>query len=999
MAHTDASERGATATGGVPVSSDNHFYAYHVAAASPDILYIYDLTEQRTVYSNRNFATVLGYPAAQAATDAIRFMRDAMHPDDATQVERWIQRYQTARDREVLQSEYRLKHADGSWRWFQSSCTVFARDAHGAARQIVGAAQDITTQKEIEARLRSAGEHLQALYDASPDMVLILSGDGELVDANENFLRHIGCARGDLAALDPGQLIGPDCSLANVLDHIRRAHGGEPIELECTIRRRDGVEFPVDVRLRALTYTNGHGRAGRGVLAVMRDISTRRKFEQALRNATTGVSAKTGESFFRSLVRFLAQTMDGACAFVGALAEDDVRKVRTLAVYANGAFADNFEYRLSGTPCDNVVGSTICVFPRDVQQLFPEDDLLRGVGAQSYIGAPLFDSKGCAIGIVGVLGAAPLTDTGPAEWMLQIFAARAAAELERKQTEENLAAEKERAQITLDSIGDGVITTDAKGQIDYMNPVAEQLTGWSRAMAWHTPAIDVFRVVSEAGARVIQNPAQLCLITDCDRIKGQDVQLLNRDNRGIPIEFSATPMRKAGKITGAVIVFRDVSEQRSLRNQLAYQATHDPLTQLANRREFEFRLEQLLHSARDRDEQHAVLYIDLDQFKLVNDTCGHTAGDELLRQLALLLSGKVRDSDTVARLGGDEFGVLVEHCALEQAQRLANELRQAIQEFRFAWNDKVFDVGASIGLVPVASHSNSVAEVLSAADIACYAAKDHGRNRVHVYKKTDADLAFRHGQMHWVGRIRHALKDDRFQLYFQKIVPTAGDTRPHSGYEILMRVIDENGDLILPGAFITAAERYNLMPQLDRWVVQNLCAKWASLAKTNPAAGTDTPLFFINISGATLGDESFLDFVRNQLRDQGVDPGTICFEITETAAVSHLPAAVRFIKELKALGCRFALDDFGSGVSSFTYLKNLSVDFLKIDGSFVKDMRKDAIDHAMVRAIHQIGTVMGIQTIAECVEDAAVITNLRDIGVNYAQGFALHRPEPLDNKS
>lgn len=426
--------------------------------------------------------------------------------------------------------------------------------------------------------------------------------------------------------------------------------------------------------------------------------------------------------------------------------------------------------------------------------------------------------------------------------------------------------------------------------------------------------------------------------------------------------------------------------------RLSYQATHDALTGLVNRREFERRLEKALVGAREGGTQHALCYLDLDQFKIVNDTCGHVAGDELLRQLTVLLQGKVRDTDTLARLGGDEFGVLLNNCPLAQAQIVADLLRQTVKDFHFVWQDKPFVVGASIGLVSIDRESESMAHVLSCADRACYAAKELGRNRVHVYRAEDSEMALRQGEMNWVARITNAIEENRFRLYYQTIM-SLNDSEEGLHFEILLRMLGENGEIIPPMAFIPAAERYNLMPSVDRWVVSTAFGMyWGIFAnQARDVRHTCT----VNLSGPSLCDEYFLDFIKRQFVLYQVPHDQICFEITETAAITNLTRAMAFIRELRSLGCRFSLDDFGSGLSSFTYLKNMPVDYLKIDGSFVLNMVDDPMDHAMVAAINKVGHVMGLKTIAECVENEAILEQLRALKVDFAQGFSIKRPAPL----
>jgi len=558
---------------------------------------------------------------------------------------------------------------------------------------------------------------------------------------------------------------------------------------------------------------------------------------------------------------------------------------------------------------------------------------------------------------------------------------------DRKEAESALVQEKELAEVTLGSIGDGIIRADADGRVEYLNAVAERLTGWAAEDARGRPLGEVCAILTEDARQpvdVLQSPLRPVLFKDTHYL------LSGAGGEEHAVTWTVAPLRSAdGAFRGTVLVIHDVTETRSLAQRLVHQASHDPLTGLMNRREFEHRLAQAIETARVEALSHVCLYMDLDQFKVVNDTCGHAAGDELLRQLGTLLHSRLRGADALARLGGDEFGVLLTGCVVDQGQRIAEELRHAVRDFRFVWADKTFEVGVSIGAVSVAAASASVSAVLSAADVACYAAKDLGRNRVHVYEESDLELARRRGEMQYVHRITKALAEDRLVLYSQAIVPVAPVAGAPQAMEVLVRMRDDKGALVPPGTFLPAAERYNLMPSIDRWVVRTSFA-WL--------AGQRDPTAYrlsINLSGTTLSDEQFLGFVGELFATHAVPPAAICFEITETAAIANLATASRFIRELRELGCLFALDDFGSGLSSFGYLKNLPVDFLKIDGSFVRDLLSNPIDRAMVRAINEVGHAMGIRTIAEFVEQPETLHVLAALGVDYAQGWAVGRPEPL----
>jgi diguanylate cyclase (GGDEF)-like protein/PAS domain S-box-containing protein len=440
-----------------------------------------------------------------------------------------------------------------------------------------------------------------------------------------------------------------------------------------------------------------------------------------------------------------------------------------------------------------------------------------------------------------------------------------------------------------------------------------------------------------------------------------------------------------------VSVLTDITERKSLQDELSYQASHDTLTGLISRYEFEKRITRLISNIPLDNTEHAMCFLDLDQFKVINDTCGHIAGDELLRQLGSLLVNIVRKQDTLARLGGDEFGILMEHCTLEQAERTANEVLAAVRDYQFFWDGKTFRIGVSIGLVKISKDSGNFSVLLSQADAACYLAKDLGRNRIHTYHPDDSELAIRHGEMQWVGRISNALDEGRFCLYVQAIMSLKADNSKH--YEVLVRMLDTDDSIIPPGSFLPAAERYNLIQKIDAWVISHTFEFLAQqLAFTN-----ELEFISINLSGQSLSDKSFLDYVIKMFEETNISPSKICFEVTETAAVSNMTSAIKFITRLKNIGCKFALDDFGSGISSFGYLKSLPVYFLKIDGMFVKDMVTDPIDFAMVKSINEVGQVMGMKTIAEFVENDDIITSLKALGVNFGQGYGIGKPEPLKN--
>lgn len=558
---------------------------------------------------------------------------------------------------------------------------------------------------------------------------------------------------------------------------------------------------------------------------------------------------------------------------------------------------------------------------------------------------------------------------------------------DQRDAEEQLHLEKERAQATVESIGEGVITTDKNNCITYFNDIAAGILGISLSDSLGKELNSCLVLINEKSGKEIILEHQGNFKSN-EQIKKYNQLLLKRpDNKHLSVNITSSIIKdKDHETVGSILVIQDISKSREMEELLTHQATHDSLTGLLNRVEFEKRLYEFSRRSKINNEKHSICYLDLDQFKIVNDTCGHHAGDELLRQLSAILQNKLRTGDTFARLGGDEFGILLNNCDLEIGYKIANNLRECVEEFRFPWKNKNFSVGVSIGVVEINNMHNASSEIMSMADAACYAAKDAGRNRVHVHKSDDNELQDRWGQMEWATRIQHALDENRFCLARQKIVPTKRQALNGTRYEMFVRMLDEKGDIVPPGAFIPAAERYSLMTLIDDWVIRHTL-EWMQ----------NTPEILehiaINLSGTSINNNEFLNKLQGYLKETNVDTSKICFEITETAAIADVLQAKDFFLKLKEFGCKFSLDDFGSGLSSFGYLKSLPVDYLKIDGMFVKDILTDQVDHAMVESIHNVGRLMGLQTIAEFVENQDILNRITGIGIDFAQGYHFGKPE------
>lgn len=556
--------------------------------------------------------------------------------------------------------------------------------------------------------------------------------------------------------------------------------------------------------------------------------------------------------------------------------------------------------------------------------------------------------------------------------------------------------ERELLRAYIDSASDGIFVICDEMKFHVANPLLsewlgvdeEELTAHGRRL----PITDFFGLKESEALFLEQFKAVL---------NGQTARFevdLNPP-RGEPrwVEISLNRVRlEAGELV--IGILRDITERKVLHTTLQHHASHDDLTGLLNRREFQQRLYSLVATLQTDPGPHALIYVDLDQFKVVNDTCGHMAGDELLRQLGTRLKRLVERRDVIARLGGDEFGLLLHDLSIEEATRVAGLLCESVAAFRFTWGDRNFEVTASIGLCAINSTTLSAEEALSAADSACYVAKDQGRNRVQLYFGGAACKGKRQ-EMEWVSRLQKALDENRFQLWQQHILDLSDGASKGSGHiEVLLRLVEEDGTIIPPGQFFPAAERYGLMPAIDRWVIQHLLLNDQSGRLQMEMARKSATHCAINLSGASLNDDKFLAFLEDVLRRTTIACSALCFEITETVAVNSFGRVREVMQTFKQFGCSFALDDFGSGMSSFSYLKNLPVDYLKIDGALVRNIVEDAADFAMVEAINRVGGVLGLKTIAEFVETEAALQRLRDIGVNYAQGYFIHRPEPLFGK-
>lgn len=825
-----------------------------------------------------------------------------------------------------------------------------------------------------------------ALFDVLPDAVIVSDEAGRIVQLNREAEQLFGYAQHELIGqtietLLPEALRDRHMDFrAHYLQNPRPCFMGDRSR-EFQIQNRTGEHLYVEVSLTPIESPEG-----RLIVSLLRNVTERVSSQRTLMKIGRRTFAKTHQDFLISLAHALAEELEAHYITVGRVRGD---KVETVAFLKQGKLAENITYALAGTPCDTTVKEAHCVVTDGLQERYPEDELLAAMGMHAYVGVRLYSSRGEAFGLINVLYGHPISQR-VAELtlsLLEIIALRASPELERVEVE-NLVR---KLSLSVDLSPIAVMITDSKGVIEYVNPKFCEMSGYSQEQCLgRTPSINASGKTPEKIYQVMWE----CILAG----REWSGEFLNRRQDG-SLYWAHTrifPMLDAGgAISNFVSIQEDVSRARQLTRRLEYEATHDQLTDLINRREFERRLEQALGNAKESGGVHCICFLDLDQFKVLNDSSGHIAGDTLLKMIGQILKREVRMNDTAARLGGDEFGLLLMNCPRGKAVEIAEKIREGIASLKFSWDSKVHAVGASIGITEISGAVPDTVELMKQVDAACYSAKEQGRNRIHVYRE-DSEPIYRHlREMDWVSHIHTALSENRFELFVQPIVPVKwrGPSPPPLSYEVLIRLLDKQDKLVVPAQFLPVVERYKLSTRLDRHVV-DMVFSW--LAR-NPQAMEEVQYLAVNLTAASIADRELLDHLLGMLREGGVPPGKIRFELTEAAAISNLLEARHFMSSIRQAGSQIVLDDFGSGLSSFSYLRSLPVDMLKIDGLLVKGVASDEPGFIMVKMINELAHSLGIKTVAEYVENEAILSCLEELGVDFAQGHAIDFPAQIDD--
>jgi diguanylate cyclase (GGDEF)-like protein/PAS domain S-box-containing protein len=950
----------------------------------------------------------------------------------------------------------------------------------------------------------------QAFLEISPDATIIVNNAGRILYTNHKaealfgytWKELIGC---EIEILLPERLREKHAKYRQQYFENPRPRPMGSVNMEFPCLRKDGTTFPAEISLNPVATESSN----LFTVCAIRDVSSRVSDQRALIRISKETFSRTGEDFFPVLAKILAQELGADYVTIGKLVDHD-DQIETITVVDHGSIAENFTYALENTPCAAVIEHSICTIRNYLQQEYPDDSLIKDMGMVAYVGARLYDSQGITCGVINALFCEPLNveRAGHAEFLLQIFALRAASELERAVLTDALQQSEHSFRKLFDNSPFGMVILDHHGRILKSNRAMTDISGYSSeelqsmeitelhhpdtlpTAGWlikelanngnsgsgyqhefrylrkdgqtvyvnkygyriddmhtgspcivlHVKDITEYKKRSEEIHKLslaIKHSPNVCLITDKNaRIEYVNSRFTEVTGYSSEEVIGKTPailasgqtpreayaglwatilsgkewrgelynkrkngelywarqvifpvMDEAGEIRHFVSFHEDGTEARKYEEKLSYQATHDQLTGLINRYEFERRLERTINMARTDGSTHVLCFLDLDQFKIINDTSGHVAGDALLRQLGELLRNKMRQRDTVARLGGDEFGILMEHCPLDKAQNIATMLCTELSSFNFVWENRAHHIGVSIGITAINRDTHNTIEVMKQADTACYAAKDSGRNRVHIYNEEDKILSQRLHETNWVPEINAALMENRFELVAQPIM-RLNTNETGNAYEILIRLKDASGNLILPGLFLPSAERYNLSLRIDRWVIDRVF-QWLI---DHPEKSARIDSLAVNLSGASISDRDLLRHIVERFESSGLLPSKIRFELTETSAIANMLEAKNFMGKLRDIGFQVALDDFGSGLSSFAYLKHLPVNMLKIDGMFVKDIVHDKSDYAMVGMINELAHALGMETVAEYVENDLILEKLRKIGVDYVQGYAIAEP-------
>lgn len=910
---------------------------------------------------NERWAEIVGATLEELAPISIQTWAELAHPDDMARSAALLEAHFRG-ETTSYECEARMRHRGGHWVWVLDRGKVLTRTADGQPEWMFGTHLDITARKAHEDRLRQSEQLLNrtgAIAQVGGWEVDVASG---VIRWSEQTCRIHGVEPGYQPQLAEAiEFYAPEARPVVEAAVAQAMIDGQAWDLELPFIQRGGRRIWV----RAVGNAEfQHGKLVR-LFGAFQDITERIESRYALEAAQQRVTLAAqsgGIGIWERDLRTGQRHWDARTLQLFGLPPD--YRGELAEAWARHVHPDDQAH------VEQAIAQAVAQRSRlevDFRVVWPDGSVhhLHSAGELQV------DQHGEATRLVGV------------NWDVTLM----------RELNARLAEQHELLRVTLQSIGDAVITTDAQSRVTWLNPVAERMTGWMTAEAIGRPLAQVFHIVNEETRLPTENPVVTCLAQGKIVGLANHTLLVSRNGDEFGIEDSAAPIRRAdGEIMGVVLVFHDVTEQRRLSGEMTYRATHDALTGLINRVEFDARLRRTLEKAHEEHSEHALLYIDLDQFKLVNDACGHSVGDQLLQQVAKLLREAVRARDTLARLGGDEFGVILEHCSAEQAQRVAQLICDRMEEFRFLHDQRRFRIGTSIGLVPVDRRWANAAAAMQAADTSCYAAKEAGRNRVHAWFDTDLAMRARHGEMQWATRLEQALDEDRFVLFAQRIEPLAGDAAGLHA-EVLIRLLETDGSLIPPGAFLPAAERFHMATRIDRWVLKRAVQHIQGLRDLKLLDA-----LCINLSGQSVGDRAFHRHAIETLTEAGSAVcRRICLEITETAAVTNMADAAIFIEQVRALGVRVALDDFGAGASSFGYLKTLQVDLLKIDGSFIRDLVEDPLDDAAVRCFVDVARVVGVRTVAEFVDRPEVLARVREIGIDYAQGFLLYRPEPIEN--